>query len=315
MRSAGTPLSKLRFLAASLLILAALLTIPVLLSTLWINPTVHAASTDSTLTDSPNVMTSGMFSAADKLGKASGSMNIAISNSLHSVSESVVTAAAASSKVVAKGAVNGANLVADGTSNSFNFAVNTAGGAVGLVGKAPVISSIIKPADNMQVPEINSDTTAVAAANAAPSSQPPSNPAPAQQPADTETSWPIRGAITTEFGVPHMPYQPYHTGIDISDGKYAGITPIHPFKPGKVIEVVHSKVSFGNYVLVDHGNGVTSLYGHMYSTNVQVGQQVDKNSVLGLEGTSGASTGVHVHFEIRLNGQPVNPHKYVTGQP
>jgi murein DD-endopeptidase MepM/ murein hydrolase activator NlpD len=313
MEFANTPLSKLRFFIAGLLVLAGLLIIPLLLSALWIKPTVHAAGTDSSLTDSPNVMTSGMFSAADKLGKISGSMNKTISNSLSTVSDSVVTAAASSGKFAAKGAVNSVSAVADAAGSGFNFAVDTAGNAVSLIAKAPGISSIIKPADNIQVPAIDSDTAA--AASPAPSSQSQANSAPAQPVADTEASWPIRGLITTEFGVPHMPYQPYHTGIDISDGKFAGITPIHPFKPGKVVEVVHSNVSFGNYVVVDHGGGITSLYGHMYSTSAQVGQQVDKNSILGHEGTSGASTGVHVHFEIHLNGQAVNPHKYVSGQP
>jgi murein DD-endopeptidase MepM/ murein hydrolase activator NlpD len=82
-----------------------------------------------------------------------------------------------------------------------------------------------------------------------------------------------------------------------------------------VIVVIRSNSGFGNHVIVDHGNGLTSLYGHMYATAVQVGQVVDKNTVLGYEGTTGASTGVHVHFEIDLNSQPVNPHLYVTGHP
>jgi murein DD-endopeptidase MepM/ murein hydrolase activator NlpD len=112
-----------------------------------------------------------------------------------------------------------------------------------------------------------------------------------------------------------MPYQPTHTGIDISDGWRSGVTPIHPFKPGRVIQVIHSNAGFGNHVIIDHGGGLTSLYGHMYSTSAQVGQQVDSSSILGYEGTTGASSGPHVHFEIRLNGQPVNPHNYVSGQP
>ena len=132
---------------------------------------------------------------------------------------------------------------------------------------------------------------------------------------ETGPIWPIHGVITTEFGVPHWPFQPTHTGIDISDGKASGITPIHAFKPGVVKEVIHSSAGFGNHVIIDHGGGLTSLYGHMYSTAVKVGQKVDQKTVLGLEGTTGASTGPHVHFEIHVNGVPVDPHKYVDGRP
>ena len=103
--------------------------------------------------------------------------------------------------------------------------------------------------------------------------------------------------------------------MDISDGQPEGVTPIHPFEPGTVLEVVHSNYGFGNHVIVSHGNGITSLYGHMYASAVQVGDRVNKNSILGYEGTTGASTGVHVHFEIDFNGQPVDPRKYVSGQP
>ena len=68
-------------------------------------------------------------------------------------------------------------------------------------------------------------------------------------------------------------------------------------------------------MIVDHGNGVTSVYGHLARISVSVGQEVDSSSVLGYEGTTGVSTGVHLHFEIRVNGQAANPHQFISGQP
>lgn len=142
-------------------------------------------------------------------------------------------------------------------------------------------------------------------------------PAPATgQPVQTGpvAQWPIHGAITTPFGVPELPYELIHTGLDISDGQAPGATPIRPFKPGVIVSVIRSG-GLGNHVIVDHGGGVTSVYGHLYSIAVRVGQQVGENTVLGYEGSTGISTGTHLHFEIRLNGQPVDPHKFIGGQP
>lgn len=127
--------------------------------------------------------------------------------------------------------------------------------------------------------------------------------------------WPIHGAITTLFGVPELPYERIHTGLDISDGKAAGVTPILPFKPGQVVEVVHSGAGLGNHVVVDHGGGLTSVYGHMSSIAVQPGQTVNEATVLGYEGATGAATGVHLHFEIRVNTQPMNPQRFISGHP
>lgn len=127
--------------------------------------------------------------------------------------------------------------------------------------------------------------------------------------------WPINGRVTTNFGVPHRPYQSIHTGMDISSGKHSGINPIKPFRSGKVIEVIKSKRGYGNHVLIDHGNGVISVYAHLYSMKVNVGQEVDINSVIGYEGSTGMSTGTHLHFEVRVNGKAANPRKFIANQP
>ncbi len=129
------------------------------------------------------------------------------------------------------------------------------------------------------------------------------------------TSWPINGRVTTEFGVPHRPYQVTHTGLDISSGNRSGVTSVMPFRLGTVINVVKSRQGLGNYVVVDHGEGLTSVYAHLYSVSVQVGQLVDEASELGKEGSTGVSTGTHLHFEVRLNGQPTDPQAYISGRP
>ncbi len=127
--------------------------------------------------------------------------------------------------------------------------------------------------------------------------------------------WPIKGRITTQFGVAHWPYQPTHTGLDISDGKRSGTTAIKPFRSGKVIETIKSNSGYGNHVIVDHGNGVTSWYAHLYSISVKVGDQVSTNTTIGYEGSTGMSTGTHLHFEVRVNNKVADPHKFVAGEP
>lgn len=137
----------------------------------------------------------------------------------------------------------------------------------------------------------------------------------AQYAQSTTSVWPIHGIVTTQFGASDRPFQSSHTGIDISSAKPAGVTPVTTFRAGTVVQVIHSNVSFGNHVIVDHGNGLTSLYGHLANTTVSVGQHVIPGDTLGHEGSTGASTGPHLHFEIDLNGKPVNPRGYLTGNP
>jgi hypothetical protein len=335
--------SRLRFFAAALLIFAGLLVLPLLLNALWMKPTVQAAnispssaSISTGMEDSPNVITSGLFDAADGLSKTSSSVSSSINNGVETTTSSLSAAATQGGKFITHGVADSGTLIAHGVGNSAVFVGNGVGGGFGLMARGigggakfalnstghifgfvahpPTIGSVIKPADSILVPTIaNGASTLPPDTGQAPKQAAVQAPPPPS--ADVEPAWPIHGTITTEFGVPHRPYQQYHTGIDIADGKRAGTTPIHPYKPGRVIEVIHSNVSLGNHVVVDNGGGIKSVYGHMYSTNVQVGQQVDKNSVLGMVGSTGASTGPHVHFEIYLNGVLQNPHNYVPGRP
>lgn len=130
-----------------------------------------------------------------------------------------------------------------------------------------------------------------------------------------DSSWPIRGRITTYFGVPHMPYQVTHTGMDIASGHASGVMPIHPFGSGRVSAVIYSSRGLGNHVLIDHGNGITSVYGHMYSISVKENQEVTSGTIVGYEGSTGVSTGTHLHFEIRQNDISVDPMLYVPDRP
>ncbi len=133
----------------------------------------------------------------------------------------------------------------------------------------------------------------------------------------TSTAWekPVKGKITSPFGKREKPTaqaSSEHQGIDI--GANTG-TPIYAPADGVVIMSKYYG-GYGKTVQIDHGtiNGVkvTSLYGHMRSFNVQSGQRVYKGqTILGLVGTSGVSTGPHLHFEIRENNRAVNPIKYI----
>lgn len=131
----------------------------------------------------------------------------------------------------------------------------------------------------------------------------------------TTTVWPVKGNVTTEFGEPDPPYQTHHTGIDIAD-KIGD--PITTFMEGTVIQVENNPDNprgYGKYVTISHGNSITSLYGHMSQTNVTIGQTVKPGDVIGLEGSTGHSTGAHVHFEIRVSDIPVNPRIFMIGDP
>lgn len=137
----------------------------------------------------------------------------------------------------------------------------------------------------------------------------------AAQAAVNGVTWPIHGMVTTEFGDSDFPYQSSHTGIDISSGRPSGTTAVAAFKTGIITSVVHSGISYGNHVIIDHGNGLTSLYGHLYSISVNEGDKVTAGQIIGTEGSTGAATGPHVHFEIRQDNIPQNPRNFVQGNP
>ena len=101
-----------------------------------------------------------------------------------------------------------------------------------------------------------------------------------------------------------------HKGVDIGGVGYT--SEVHAAKAGTVIVSQYSN-SYGNYVVVSHGSGNTTLYAHMSSRRVSVNQTVKQGDVLGITGSTGISNGAHLHFEITENGQRVNPLNYLTG--
>jgi len=123
--------------------------------------------------------------------------------------------------------------------------------------------------------------------------------------------WPTTGVMTLEFGVPHLPYQILHTGIDIANNKGTNIT---PFMGGTVTYAAETKTGYGKHIIIDHGNNVTSLYGHLDKILVYKGQVVTTDQVIGLMGTTGWSTGNHLHFQINVYGIPVNPRVFLNDQ-
>ena len=122
--------------------------------------------------------------------------------------------------------------------------------------------------------------------------------------------WPLSGPITSEFGWRTHPIfgtQRFHSGLDIG-GEYGDA--ICAAASGVVIEAGWIG-GYGNTVMIDHGDGVVSLYGHNESLAVSVGQHVNQGDLIAYCGSTGNSTGSHCHFEVRLNGEPVSPLDYL----
>ncbi len=126
--------------------------------------------------------------------------------------------------------------------------------------------------------------------------------------------WPLDSKytyITTYFG-----YDAWrggnHRGIDVGNGGIGGAN-IYAAQGGTVILAYNDSGwngGYGNYVIIDHGGGLSTLYAHCYSTTVVAGQTVNKGDIIGYVGTTGWSTGNHLHFETRVNGTAVDPFSY-----
>ncbi len=134
----------------------------------------------------------------------------------------------------------------------------------------------------------------------------------------TNITWPVHGVITTLFHDPTFPFRNLfeHSGLDIAVPQG---TAIESAAPGYVARVYKGQ-QYGYYVLIIHANGFATLYAHMSRIDVELDQYVARGQVIGLSGGrpgslgAGFSTGPHVHFEVRLNGIPVNPGLYLPGE-
>lgn len=135
-------------------------------------------------------------------------------------------------------------------------------------------------------------------------------------------SWPVPGhyVVSSGFG---SRWGSFHSGMDISDGNTMGAT-ITAAESGTVVLAMTGCThnygkdyscgcngGFGNYIMIDHGNGITTLYGHCSTVNVSVGQYVSRGEAIGTAGSTGWSTGAHLHFEVRVNGSQVDPAGYL----
>ena len=129
-------------------------------------------------------------------------------------------------------------------------------------------------------------------------------------------SWPMaKFQITQGFGPTDFVLEPplgqyphFHTGVDIAAPLGTAVVAA---ADGVVVAVAHTRVGYGNYVVIAHGGGIMTLYGHLLETDVLVGDKVRRGQLIGLEGSTGFSTGAHVHFELRLNDQVVDPMPYL----
>jgi murein DD-endopeptidase MepM/ murein hydrolase activator NlpD len=124
--------------------------------------------------------------------------------------------------------------------------------------------------------------------------------------------WPIMGPINSGFGQREDPVLgngdgEFHKGIDIggADG-----TPVHAPADGRVVRAGMGS-GYGREIEIDHGNGIVTVYGHLQGYNVVAGQAVVKGEVIGYVGHSGRVTGSHLHYEVQVRGNAVNPHKYL----
>lgn len=122
--------------------------------------------------------------------------------------------------------------------------------------------------------------------------------------------WPVEGPITGSFGERIDPFNgegAFHSGVDISAA--VGQPVIAP--ADGIVIFADFNTGYGREIILDHGHGITTRYGHLASFAIAPGQYVHRGDTIGYVGLSGRSTGPHLHYEVRINDTPVNPHKYL----
>jgi murein DD-endopeptidase MepM/ murein hydrolase activator NlpD len=126
----------------------------------------------------------------------------------------------------------------------------------------------------------------------------------------TPAIWPVLGHITDSFGSRLDPFSgegAFHRGVDVATDYGA---PVHSTADG-VVTIAENHAGYGRLVVIDHGFGITTWYAHLSAFSAVPGARVKRGQVVGYTGTSGRSTGPHVHYEVRLNNAPVNPWRYM----
>lgn len=134
-------------------------------------------------------------------------------------------------------------------------------------------------------------------------------------PAFMPTMWAHLGKINNEFGFRRNPFggrtYEFHGGLDI-DGE-RGDNVLAP--ANGVVTKAGWQGGYGNLIEIDHGNGLITRYGHLSSVGVQIGDNVQRGQLLGLVGSTGRSTGPHLHYELRLGDKPINPRRLLPPEP
>lgn len=128
--------------------------------------------------------------------------------------------------------------------------------------------------------------------------------------ASTPSIWPTRGWVTSDFGTRLDPYtaeRKMHQGIDIATPH--GM-PVHAPSDGTVV-FAGTEGGYGKVLVIDHGYGVKTRYGHLSEIFVKMGQRVQRGEKVAAVGNTGRSTGPHLHYEVRVNGIPENPRKFI----
>lgn len=128
--------------------------------------------------------------------------------------------------------------------------------------------------------------------------------------ASTPSIKPVNGWITSKFGYRKSPFtgkRSFHSGLDISNKTGTKIITT----ANGTVSYAAPKIHFGNLVIIDHGYGRVTKYGHLQKILVKPGQKVKRGEIIALLGNTGKSTGPHLHYEVRINGAPANPLKYI----
>ncbi|MFU0799959.1 MAG: M23 family metallopeptidase [Xylanivirga thermophila] len=121
---------------------------------------------------------------------------------------------------------------------------------------------------------------------------------------------PVKGRITSRFGIRNDPFnstKKFHAGLDVAAPRG---TPIKSAASGTVI-MADRNSGYGNMIMIDHGNGLSTVYGHASKLLVKEGDKIKKGDIIAEVGSTGRSTGPHLHFEVRLNGEPIDPVNYI----
>ena len=126
----------------------------------------------------------------------------------------------------------------------------------------------------------------------------------------TPNMWPTVGAITSRFGKrihPLYKHKDFHTGLDIANARG---TNIYATADG-IVKVADWEPGFGRVVVIEHGRGYSTYYGHLSRILVRERERVQRGDLIGLMGSSGTATGNHLHYEVQVKGRPVNPARYL----